>query len=410
MKQKLWTKNYTLLIAATALGAMGGSASRFALSFLVFDETGSTLASALLIAIQLVPAFVLPLVAAPWMDRLPRKPFLVAGDAVNGVMYGLAGLYLLTGSFNYIAYLLFSLLLSALETFDSLAYNSLYPNLIPDGCEQKGYAVSSTLYPLITVLMTPVAAVLYEQVGVGAILLGQAVLSLLAALVESRIRIVEKDRRGGKPFSFRVWKNDLGDAVRYLKSENGLRAVYEYMALTNGVANGQNPLLVAFFRTTPGFSAAMYSVFSVAVFAGRTLGGLVHYHKEIPRKKRFGFAFLVYLLYDLMDMILLWIPYPLMLANRAAVGFLGVNSATLREAAVQRYIPDELRAKLNAFFSMLISLAISVFSLLIGALGEVLDYRLCVTLCTSLAFAGCWATVWRKRRDVKRIYEGEPSR
>lgn len=274
----------------------------------------------------------------------------MAGDAVNGVLYGLAGLYLLTGTFNYIACLLFSLLLSALGTFDSLAYNSLYPNLIPEGCEQKGYAVSSTLYPLITVLMTSVAAVLYERVGVGAILLGQAVLSLLAAAVESRIRVREKDRRGGEPFSFDVWKRDLGDAIRYLKSENGLHAIYEYMALTNGVANGHEPLLVAFFRTAPGFSAAMYSVFSVAVFAGRTLGGLVQYHKEIPRKKRFGFAFSAYLLYEWMDMILLWSPYPLMLANRAAVGFLGVNSATLREAAVQRYIPDELRAKLNAFF------------------------------------------------------------
>ena len=48
MKQKLWTRDFSLLIAATAMGALGGTASGFALSFLVFDETGSTLASALL--------------------------------------------------------------------------------------------------------------------------------------------------------------------------------------------------------------------------------------------------------------------------------------------------------------------------------------------------------------------------
>ena len=34
-----------LLIAATGLGAIGGIAGGFAMSFLVFDETGSTLAS-----------------------------------------------------------------------------------------------------------------------------------------------------------------------------------------------------------------------------------------------------------------------------------------------------------------------------------------------------------------------------
>ena len=50
MKNRLWTRNFTLLIAASGLGAVGGIAGGFAMSFLVFDETGSTLASALVLA------------------------------------------------------------------------------------------------------------------------------------------------------------------------------------------------------------------------------------------------------------------------------------------------------------------------------------------------------------------------
>ena len=405
MKAKLWTKNFTLLTAATVMGAAGGVASSFALSFLVFDETGSTLASALLIAMRLIPSFLIPLLAAPWMDRLPRKPFLVAGDAVNGVLYALAGLYLLSHAFSYTAYLGFSLLLSALGAFDSLAYGSLYPNLIPEGCEQKGFSVGAILYPIVTVVVTPLAAVLYDRLGVALLLIGQGALSLLAALVESRIRLVEADRRGGERFSLRLWRQDLRAALNYLRGEQGVRAIYGYMAVTNGIGNGYAPILVAFFRTAPGFTLAMYSGFSVAEFAGRTLGGLLHYHVQIPPKKRFSFAFLVYQFYELMDMLLLWLPYPLMLCSRAASGFLGVNSAALREAAVQRVIPDELRAKLNAFFEMLISLAMSVFSLLIGALGEVMDYRLCLTLCGAVCSLTCWATIWARRAQVRKIYE-----
>lgn len=405
MKAKLWTKNFTLLTAATVMGAAGGVASSFALSFLVFDETGSTLASALLIAMRLIPSFLIPLLAAPWMDRLPRKPFLVAGDAVNGVLYALAGLYLLSHAFSYTAYLGFSLLLSALGAFDSLAYGSLYPNLIPEGCEQKGFSVGAMLYPIVTVVVTPLAAVLYDRLGVALLLIGQGALSLLAALVESRIRLVEADRRGGEHFSLRLWRQDLRAALNYLRGEQGVRAIYGYMAVTNGIGNGYAPILVAFFRTAPGFTLAMYSGFSVAEFAGRTLGGLLHYHVQIPPKKRFSFAFLVYQFYELMDMLLLWLPYPLMLCSRAASGFLGVNSAALREAAVQRAIPDELRAKLNAFFEMLISLAMSVFSLLIGALGEVMDYRLCLTLCGAVCSLTCWATIWARRAQVRKIYE-----
>lgn len=405
MKPSLWNKNFTLLTLATVLGAAGGVASSFALSFLVFDETGSTLASALLLAARILPDFLLPLVAAPWMDRLPRKPFLVAGDAVNGILYGLLGVYLLRRPFSYVGYLLVSLLLAALHSFDSLAYGALYPNLIPKGCEQKGYTVGGMVYPTVTVVMTPLAAVLYEHAGVAVILLIQCVLSLLAALVESRIRVREQRRLEGRKFSFSMWAADLRDAWRYLRQEKGVGALYSYLAVTNGVCTAYAPILTAFFRSAAGFTLGMYSLFSVVEFAGRSLGGLFHYHVEIPKNRRFSFAFLVYLTYEGLDMLLLWIPFPLMLASRGLCGFLGINSATMREAAVQSYLPDALRAKLNAFFSVLVSGACCFFTVVIGALGEVLDYRICVTLCGALAFLACWLTVWRQRRQVRQVYE-----
>lgn len=95
MKKTLWTRNFTLVTVATILGAAGGIAGNFALSFLVYDETKSTLAAALLLALQILPQVVIPMVAAPFMDRLPRKPFLVGGDVANGILYSLAGVYLL---------------------------------------------------------------------------------------------------------------------------------------------------------------------------------------------------------------------------------------------------------------------------------------------------------------------------
>lgn len=183
MRPKLWTRDFTLLISATVLGAAGGIAGSFALSFLVYEETGSTLAAALLIAINVVPGFLVPLAAAPFMDRLPRKPFLVGGDAVNGALYAAAGLYLLRFDFTYTGYLCFSLLLSSLSAFDSLAYNSIFPRLIPEGAEERGYTVSSMVYPVMQVVMAPAAAWLMEAAGVAAILIGQGALSLLAACV-----------------------------------------------------------------------------------------------------------------------------------------------------------------------------------------------------------------------------------
>mgnify|MGYP003157351615 CR=1 FL=1 len=168
MKQTLWTRNFTRITAATTLGAAGGIISQFALSFLVFDETGSTLASALVVAIQLIPMVLLPLVVAPMMDRLPRKPFLVWGDLLNGLCYAGAGLFLLHSAFSYTAYLAFSLLVSCLAAFDELAYNSFYPLLLPEGQEERAYTVSAMLYPILKVLMMPLTAAADPRRTVGA--------------------------------------------------------------------------------------------------------------------------------------------------------------------------------------------------------------------------------------------------
>lgn len=406
MKPRLWTKDFTRITLATAMGAAGGIAGGFALSFLVFDQTGSTLAAALIVAIQLVPQFILPLFIAPHMDRMPRKPFLVGGDLLNGVIYILMGCYLLRFSFSYVGYLAVSLLLACLGSFDQLAYESIYPSLIPEGMEQKGYAVSSMLYPLLRVLMMPLGAVLMDTLGVPLLLVLQGGLSAAAAVTESGIRVPEM-RRTEEAYSFRLWRRDVREALVYLRQERGLRSIYAYMAVTNGVAGGYAPLMVAFFRTMPGMTAHMYALFSVAEFLGRTLGGAVQYRVTIPPKRKFSFAFCVYQVYELMDMCLLWLPYGAMLANRALCGFLGTNSATMRRAAVQRYIPERLRARVNAFSGMLDTAAYSVFCLLIGALGEVLDYRLCLTLGGAFTLLVCYLTIWRCRADVRAVYEKE---
>ncbi|MGI6177171.1 MAG: MFS transporter [Eubacterium sp.] len=405
--KKLWTRDFSLLIIGTILGAAGGIAGSFALSFLVFDETGSTLASALILAIQIVPAFFLPLIISPWMDRFPRKPFLVAGDYIDGVLFLLLGIYLSTRPFSYIGYLIFSLVIACLNTFDQLAYDAIVPNLITKGLENKGYAVTGMLYPVMKVIMTPLAAVLIDTVGTSGILMMQGVMSIAAATAEVFIKVKEPPRERKAPFSFRTWAGDIKEASLFLKKEKGLQNIYLYMGFTNGAANGYSPYMIAFFRTMPGFTIAMYSAFSVAEFAGRTIGGLLQYNYKFKPEKRFGFIFMVYQIYEIMDMILLWIPYPFMLVNRAICGFLGMNSATMRHSAVQTYIPDEMRARLNAFAQMALTAFAFIMTLVMGALGDVFDRRVCMTIFAGLTLVFSWLTIGRAHKEVAEIYSYE---
>ena len=406
---KLWNRNFSLVILASTMGTIGGIAGGFALAFLVFDETGSTLASALILAIQLLPFLFIPIVIAPIMDRLPRKTFLVMGDVANSFLIFGMGLWLLFFDFSYIGYLALSLLLACLGSVDELAFTSIYPELIPKGAEQKGYAVSSMLYPVLTVIMTPFAAVLLDTFGVAWILIAQGGLSLLAAITESFIRLDETERHDSETYSLQAWASDIREAVQYLKKERGLLGLYEYMAVSNGVDTGFSPLLIAFFRTFPGFTAAMYAAFSVVEFIGRSIGSALQYRIKISDKKKFGFVFFVYQTYSAMDMCLLWLPYPLMLVNRGICGFLGSNSAIIRNAAVQRYIPERLRSRVNAFQGVLVTAGCSVFSLMMGFLGEILDYRWCITIGGTFTLLAGFVLILVRQKEVRRLYEPDIS-
>ena len=189
MQNTLWTKNFTIITLGTVISAIGGVAMGFALSFVVFDNTGSTLMMALFAAASSLPGVILPVLISPYLDNFRRKPVIVGLDYLSAVIYLLFGLYLLKHSFSLPLYLLFSLLCGSIGSVYNLAYESLYPNLIPDGFAQKGYTVSGMLYPTVTMVMTPVASILYVKLGLGILCIGEGLLLAAAASVETQINV-----------------------------------------------------------------------------------------------------------------------------------------------------------------------------------------------------------------------------
>lgn len=403
-KQKtLWTKNFTIITIGTIISAIGGTAMSFAMSFVVFDNSQSTLLVGIFSAASLIPAAVLPVLISPYLDRFRRKPVIVWLDCINGIIYLLFGWYLLYQPFYYSVYMAFSLVISSTGTIYNLAYTSLYPNLIEEGFSQKGYTVSGMIYPTVMVIMTPIAGLLYKNLGMSFICFLEGILLLLASSVETQIKI-EEHRKRDKKFSIKEYLADLKEGFAFLKQEKGLLRIYTYMPITQGVAQGNSSIIIAYFQTTKGLGTALYAWFTVAEFIGRSIGGVIHYRFEIPPKKRFGFAYMVYQVYNIMDGILLLIGYPFMLANRALCGFLGINSATLRESSVQNFIPDNKRAKLNSFFNAILSLVSMVCYMLIGALGEIIPYKICLMITATINIILCYIVMYRGKEDVKNIY------
>lgn len=152
MKKTLWSFDFTIITIGTIISAIGGVAMSFALSLVVFDETASTMLTGLFTACSFLPSVLIPLLAAPYVDTHNRKKIIVYLDYFSGLCYFAFFLFIQRYAFQYIAYMCFSLLVNSISAIYSLAYNSLYPDLIPKGFAQKGYSISSLIYPSITAI------------------------------------------------------------------------------------------------------------------------------------------------------------------------------------------------------------------------------------------------------------------
>lgn len=62
---------------------------------------------------------------------------------------------------------------------------------------------------------------------------------------------------------------------------------------------------------------------------------------------------------------------------------------------------------MNAANGMMLTAAESLLTLAIGVLGELMDYRICMTVCGAVAMAACWILVWGRRHAVRAIFEAE---
>jgi MFS transporter, DHA3 family, macrolide efflux protein len=404
MKPTLWKKDFTIITLGTVVSAIGGTAMSFALSLVVFDNTDSTWLSGLFAAVMMVPATVLPLFTAPLVDTRCRRNIIAGLDFFTGFLYLAFSVYLYFHSFSYILYMLFGLIINCIGCVYSQAYDSLYPELIPEGFAQKGYSVSSLIYPTAATVITPLAAIIYEKQGITLVFIIEGVLLLVAAVFECFIT-KDRGRREKVPFSMKEYFHDMLGGIRYLKLEKGVRGIYSYMAVANAVSGGNDLMSMAFFQSTFGMGTTMYSLLISSETLGRMLGGFLHYFIKIPPAWRYRITEKVYLIYETLDGVMLLLYYPIMVVIRFILGFLGVNTATLRSAAVQKYLPSEVRARVEAVFSVMIALGTMLIRLIAGALGEVLPYPVITILLSLLALFCVYAFVIRNKQEISAIYE-----
>ena len=403
MVNKLWTRDFTILSVGSIISICGNALAGFTINLMVLDYSNSIFLFILFMVVFNIPKLLVPMLAGPLLDSFSRRKTIYLLDFTSAAMYFSLFFVLSGGYFNYIFLLVMSFIMGSIDSTYIVAYESLYPVLVAEGNFRKAYSVSSMIMPLSTIVL-PIAAYLYDLIGVGQILLYSAAAFFVAACIETQIRADETHlRKKMDRYSFTEFKTSFVEGVEYIKSEKGLLVITAYFFVSM-FAISSHSLLLPYFKDTPQLGVMMYTFVMIAGVIGRLIGGAIQYKLDLPANKKFLIAIIVYVSFCVMEMGFLFTPIYVMAFLSFTVGLLTVTSYNIRISTTQSYIPDSKRARFNGTFHMIMNAGMILGQLIAGALADYIPIRAVVVIFNAICLIAVFAIMWRGRKHVIPIY------
>lgn len=227
MKEKLFNRNFTLLLLGQVFSLIGNYTLKFALSMYVLERTGSAAIFAGLLAVATVPQVLLAPIGGLLADRLNRRNMMVALDALSGTavfltFLGSGGLHE-TGGFHVMSQegpslLLISILqvvLGILGAFESPTVQACVPQMQTGENLLKGNAAVSQIQAVAGLVTPFLGSLFYTAFGIRSVLAVCAACFFLTALLECFIRLSHQKRPGGQKIR-QILRQDLGESMDFL--------------------------------------------------------------------------------------------------------------------------------------------------------------------------------------------------
>lgn len=273
MKEKLLTRNFTLLLLGQVFSLLGNGALRFALSMYVLEKTGSAAVFGTLLAVSMVPTILLTPFGGVLADRMDRRKIMVGLDLASGTAVLIAAAAFGEGRGIAVTAALL-IVLSVLGAFESPTVQACVPQMLHGDNVLRGNAAVNQVNA-VSGLVTPfLGSLLYTAFGVRSVLAGAGACFLLTAELERFIRLPETVP-GPRQSLGEILREDLLGSARFLARER--REVLDLLlfsaavgALVSGAAIVGLPYLI---RTSLGLSAQLYGAAESAMGLAALLGG-----------------------------------------------------------------------------------------------------------------------------------------
>jgi MFS family permease len=380
----LRVRNYRLYWLGQLSSFTGTWMQTTAQAWLVLQLTGSPLALGTVTALQFLPVMLLTPLGGLIADRAPRYWLVIAVQAV-GFMLALAfGGLVALGLIQLWQIYLLALLQGLVNAVSNPVRLSFAVDLVDKADRGSAVALNSTQFNLARIVGPALAGIMFEPVGVAAILFVNALTFLVAIgwlLQMDRRLIAAPARKAGE----RVLEG-LRAGLSYTLRTPEIMLV---MVVTAAIGTfGYNfsitlPLIAEFILNA---SAAQFGLLSSALGLGSLAAAITAaYTAEFTARRLLlaagSFA-------ALLAAVALTTSLALAAILLVALGFAGISYATTANTLLQLRVPDDLRGRVSGIYLLLFVGSTPIGGIVIGTCSELLGVPTALLLCAGLCALG----------------------
>ena len=274
MTEKLFTKNFTLLILGQLTSLFGNFILKLALSMYVLEATGSAAIFAGILSAATIPTILLSPLGGILADRADRRNIMVALDALTGVSVLCAALFLSENNAIVVISTLL-IILSILGAFETPTVQACIPTMLQGDNIMKGNAVVNQVASLSYLIAPMLGGVLYAMLGLKPVMYASVVCFFITALFECFIKLSYQriQNQGGV---LQIVKQDFLSSMQYISKEQ--TSISKMLLLTAfsrffvmGITIVGLPFLV---RTVLGFNPKYYGAAESALAVATIWGSI----------------------------------------------------------------------------------------------------------------------------------------
>ncbi len=272
-KELLTQKDFLKITAANIVNRFGDSIDTIALSWVMFELTGSASLMAFIFGINFIPTIVLQPIFAVFVERISKKKVMVLTDIGRGLLMSAMAILFLLGKLSPLIIGTVTVLNSTLEAFRVPAGTAILPKLLPVEQYTTGSALGSTTSRIAEVVGFAVAGIIMATLGAAGALLIDMATFFISALFISLIKIEEE--RQSAISSVKDLKTDFLDGVLYIFKSKLLIAIFSLGLVLNFCIVPINAMGVAYVSEYLGQKAEFMSYIQICLVLGVAVGSSV---------------------------------------------------------------------------------------------------------------------------------------